>query len=228
MIGGKYKKMSENTQLTLENQSQEKRQDLVPQNDMDLPQLTTGGGFEDYVNSFKKLYNLAKVLSQSTIIPQTYQSKPDNVFIALEMAARMNVSPTFVMNNLYIVQGRPSWSGQACVAMIKGCGLYDNIEYVYVGEENSDEWGCYVQAFDKKLGKTIQGSTVTIKQAKDEGWYGKTGSKWKTLPHLMLTYRAAAFFARVHCPNILQGFLIADETTDIAKPEPEKIKISLD
>ena len=54
--------------------------------------------------------------------------------------------------------------------------------------------------------------------AKDEDWYGKNGSKWKTMPEQMLAYRAAAFFARVYIPNALMGVMVEGEAEDIATP----------
>ena len=50
--------------------------------------------------------------------------------------------------------------------------------------------------------------------AKDEGWYGKSGSKWQTMPELMLQYRAAAFFARTNCPEITMGMYTSEEYSD--------------
>ena len=50
--------------------------------------------------------------------------------------------------------------------------------------------------------------------AKDEGWYGKNGSKWKTMPELMLQYRAAAFFQRVYAPEISMGLITREEFDD--------------
>ena len=64
---------------------------------------------------------------------------------------------------------------------------------------------------------------VTIKMAKDEGWYSKKDkygnetSKWQTMPELMLAYRASAFFARVHISNSLMGCSVEGEAEDIAK-----------
>lgn len=55
--------------------------------------------------------------------------------------------------------------------------------------------------------------------AKEEGWYGKSGSKWKTMPEQMLAYRASAFFARVHIPNALMGIHVEGEVDDISRPE---------
>jgi hypothetical protein len=55
-----------------------------------------------------------------------------------------------------------------------------------------------------------------MEMAKAEGWIDKTGSKWKTMPELMLKYRAAAFFGRLYAPEIMMGLYSADEIVDIA------------
>ena len=60
---------------------------------------------------------------------------------------------------------------------------------------------------------------MTIEMAKKEGWYEKTGSKWKTMPEQMLAYRAAAFFARVYTPNSLMGVYVEGEAEDISKSD---------
>lgn len=181
-------------------------------------------------NQLNLLFKIAKAYAKSSMVPTTYQSNVDNCFIAVELAARMNVSCMFVMNNLYIVQGRPAWAGQACKALIDGCGKFINSEYIFVGVENSAEWGCFMQAVNKKTGKTIKGTTITWKMALDEGWVKKNGSKWKTFPEQMFKYRAAAFFARTECPEILMGYQTADEIEDIngARPEPEKVVLVMD
>ena len=49
---------------------------------------------------------------------------------------------------------------------------------------------------------------------KADGWHGKDGSKWKTMPEVMLKYRAAAFFARTECPEALMGVQTTDEIID--------------
>ena len=54
-----------------------------------------------------------------------------------------------------------------------------------------------------------------MQMAKAEGWLDKSGSKWKTMPQQMLQYRAASFFARVFCPDILMGVQTADEIRDV-------------
>jgi hypothetical protein len=56
--------------------------------------------------------------------------------------------------------------------------------------------------------------------AKAEGWYGKSGSKWQTMPELMLAYRASAFFTRIHAPQLLMGLQTREEVEDVTKREP--------
>ena len=166
---------------------------------------------------FANIIEFSNFLSNSTLVPPNYQRKPENCFIAIDMANRMNVPVMMVMQNLYVVQGKPSWSGTAVASMLRNCGQFEDVELVYVGTENTDNWGAYVTAKSKKTGKTLKGATVTIGIAKAEGWYNKTGSKWKTMPELMLCYRAYAWFGRQHAPEIMMGLQTNDEINDTTK-----------
>lgn len=174
-------------------------------------------------DSFDMALRGAMALSKSTIVPTTYQGKPENCFIAVNMANRMGVDPMVVMQNLYVVQGKPSWSGQACKMLIENCGRFKDIKHIYTGEKGKDSWGCYLQGIRISDGELVKGSEVTIDIAKKEGWYGKSGSKWQTMPEIMLAYRAAAWFARVNCPEALMGMSTAEENNDSVK---EKRKVA--
>lgn len=176
------------------------------------------------------LFKMAKFYSSSMIVPAAYQGSPENCFVACSIAARMGLEPVYVMQNLYVVQGKPSWSGQACMALIQGCGLFADVDFVSTGAApGTDEYGCYVKAIRKRDGKAVKGTTITIGMAKAEGWYDKNGSKWKTMPEQMLKYRAAAFFARTECPNVLMGFRVEGEIEDAQGPENQgKRTITLD
>lgn len=170
-------------------------------------------------DSFQEIYNIGKMFASSSLVPQAYQGKPMDCTIAVDMANRMGVSPMMVMQNLYVVRGKPSWSGQACTSMIMASGRFKNVRHVYTGERNTDSWGCYLEAQRVEGNEIVKGAEVTIKMAKDEEWYSKSGSKWKTMPELMLAYRASAFFARVHIPNALMGCAVEGEAEDTTKPE---------
>ena len=175
--------------------------------------------------NFKNIFDIGKMFASSQLVPQNYQGKAMDCTIAVDMANRMGVSPMMVMQNLYVVKGKPQWSGQACMSLIRGSGEFKNVRPVYTGEKNTDSWGCYIRAEDKVTGEVVKGTEVTIAVARAEGWYskpdkyGKETSKWQTMPEQMLAYRAAAFFARVYVPNSLMGVAVEGEVEDIAKPE---------
>ncbi|WP_312443275.1 hypothetical protein [Lacrimispora sp.] len=172
--------------------------------------------------SFQKIYDIGKMFASSSLVPAAYQGKAMDCTIAVDMANRMGLSPMMVMQNLYVVQGKPSWSGQACTSMIIASGKFKNVHHEYTGEKGTDSWGCYLEAERLEDHVIVKGAEVTIKMAKDEKWYEKNGSKWKTMPELMLAYRASAFFARVHIPNALMGCAVEGEADDIAKEKPQQ------
>jgi hypothetical protein len=205
---------------------------LVPQESTELiPQTAPTQNLLQNTKALAMINRLAERYADSSMVPATYKGNPNNCFIALELASRMDVSPVLVMQNLYIVQGKPSWAGQACKALIDGCGKFRDSEYVMTGNLADGTRGCYLQAVNVRTGKLIKGPEVTLKMAQDEGWSTKSGSKWKTMPELMLKYRAAAFFARTECPEALMGFQTADEVEDVygtTPPPQEKITIKLE
>ena len=78
-------------------------------------------------------------------------------------------------------------------------------------------------ATEKATGEILEGPTITLAMANAEGWASKTGSKWKTMPDLMLRYRAAAFFGRLYAPEIMMGMHSVEEIGDIQTEAPKVI-----
>lgn len=164
----------------------------------------------------KQAYKAAQYLASSDLVPeQTYKNKPQNCLVALDLANRMGLAPLLVMQNLYIVKGKPAWSGQFCITAVNSCGRFTPLEFVFTGESEEDA-GCYAKAVRIADGVTCTGTIVTMKMAKAEGWLDKSGSKWKTMGQQMLMYRAASFFARVYCPDILMGVQTVEEVKDVS------------
>ena len=161
---------------------------------------------------FNELFTKAQYLAKSDLVPDSYRNKPSNCMIALDTADRLGVSPLFVMEQLVIVRGKRSWSGQACSLLVNNYPKFKDVELVYVGKEGEDSWGAYVQAVRRDNGKTVKGTTVTMKMAKEEGWTSNT--KWRSMPSQMMGYRAYSFFARLHCADVLNGFMTEGEPED--------------
>lgn len=180
------------------------------------------------VKDFEMAQRMAVPLAQSDIVPDAYKNKIGNCIIAIDIANRMGLNPLMVMQNLYVVRGKPSWSGQACRALIDNDGRYKNSRPVYIGERGQDNWGCHLEAEDVRTGEIVKGPTVDILMAKREGWYSKKDkngnetSKWQSMPELMLAYRAASFFARVYCPSAMMGFQTVEEINDVENAKKSK------
>ena len=156
---------------------------------------------------------MAQALSQSTIVPKDYQGNQANAMVAIEIANRLQTSPLMVMQNLYVIQGRPSWSAQFLIASVNGSGKYDmELQYDEKADKDGKPFSC--QCWTTKDGRKVSGPVIDMEMAKAEGWYGKAGSKWKTMPQIMLRYRAASFFARMNCPELTLGFYTKEEVID--------------
>lgn len=172
-------------------------------------------------DGFELVQRMAKAFSSSTMVPKQYQGAAGiaNCIIALNMAQRIGSDPLMTMQNLYVVHGTPAWSAQFLIATFNACGRFSAIDYEWEGKPGSDEWGCRAVSIEEKTGRKLVGALVTIALAKAEGWHGKTGSKWKTMPEQMLRYRAAAWMVRAYAPEIAMGLHCADEIEDSYIPK---------
>ena len=204
--------------------------------------------------SFELMQRAAKLLSSSTLVPAAYRAWDEkkgenpnalaNCVVSLNMAQRMGADPLMVMQNLYIVEGRPSWSSQWIIAAINGCGRFSPLRFDLKDlgskevEYSVTEWvdrqrvnkkmkatvqnlECIAWAIEKETGARIDSPRVSVEMAVKEGWYGKNGSKWQTMPEVMLRYRTASFFGKLYAPELLMGLQSAEEVHDIIDLNPD-------
>ena len=232
--------------------------------------LSNNGVFQ--VTNFNEAINAASFLSGSSLVPADYRrwvpvknqygkamtnadgtpqlmenpNATSNCLIALNMANRMGYDPLMIMQNLYIIEGRPAWSSQFIIAAINACGKFDPLQFEIVNEgekeieyvnshwENGKKLSakatvklenltCIAWTTDKK-GNRLQSDKISMEMAVKEGWYQKNGSKWQTMAGQMLRYRAAAFFGRIYAPEILMGIYAADEIRDFVDVTPEPVQ----
>ena len=165
-----------------------------------------------------------------------------NCMIAIEAAHRIGASILMVMQNMNIIYGRPSWAAKFLTATVNSCGRYKSIQYKikslgsakgtiyteYVWNEQArkkmptqktfdqdiDNLECIAYTSEKDSEVILESIPVTIDMAIKEGWYTKDGSKWKTMPRLMLQYRAVSFWTNAHAPEISMGMKTTEEYLD--------------
>lgn len=230
--------------------SEVKNSALAPR-EAGMPAVTMGFGS---LQSFELMQCAAKLLSSSTLVPVAYRAwdekKGDNpnalanCVVSLNMAQRMGADPLMVMQNLYIVEGRPSWSSQWIIAAINGCGRFSplrfdmkdlgpkEVEYEVTKWVNRERvtnrhkatvqnLECIAWAIEKETGARIDSPRVSVEMAVKEGWYGKSGSKWQTMPEVMLRYRTASFFGKLYAPELLMGLQSVEEAQDVIDVQPD-------
>ncbi|WP_106828141.1 hypothetical protein [Parabacteroides pacaensis] len=205
------------------------------------------------IKQFEVTQRMAKMYSESTIVPDVYKGNVGNCAIALDMAMRMRVNPLMLMQNLDIIKGKPSFSSRFLIATVNISGRFTSLKFkkrilgkVGVVKYKDNVWDatikknrqvvkefdgsdldnieCVAYAKDLSTNEVLESDPVSVSLAVQEGWYTKDGSKWVTMPMLMLSYRAAAFWARIYCPEISMGFLTKEEMDDIQDAEYEEIK----
>ena len=168
-------------------------------------------------------YKQAQFYASSTIVPAEYQNNPSNCFIAIEMANRMGANPFQVMQSLNVIKGKPSWSSAFIIAAVNQSGRFKTpINYQMKGDWSKGDLECVAWAISKD-GTKCESIKVTQKMANAEGWVQKNGSKWQTMPELMIRYRAAAFFGRQYCPDLLLGLMTTEEQKDIIDADYEEV-----
>ena len=166
------------------------------------------------------LQRRAKMLAASTMIPKQYQNNVADCAVAVEMADRTGMSGMAVLQNLDVIHGKPSWSAKFIIGVINQSGRFTHLKYHFDGE--GDQFGCIAHAKYLDDGGVVKSPKVTLAMDKAEGWMTKSGSKWKTMPELMMSYRAASFFGRLHCADLLLGMgHSTEEEQDMEKVEIE-------
>lgn len=173
------------------------------------------------IQAFEDAQRMAKVFVSSPLVPEQFRGDLGSVLIAFNLANRTGADPLQVMQNLYIVKGKPAFSSSYLIACFNQCGKFSAIRYQFQGEKGTDEWGCKATTIEIATGELLEGTLVTIGMAKAEGWwskkdrYGKETSKWQTMPEQMMKYRSATFLIRTIAPEIALGFQTKEEIIDI-------------
>ena len=153
----------------------------------------------------------ADMLSKSNIVPKDFQNNPGNILVAVQWGMELGLQPMQAMQNIAVINGRPSLWGDAVIGLVRSSPLCE-----YVTEESFDDKAvCRV----KRRGEDEQVRVFTIDDAKKAGLIGKQGP-WTQYPKRMMQMRARSWALRDVFPDVLRGMPIAEEVMDI---EPKDV-----
>lgn len=139
--------------------------------------------------------------------------------IVLDLAQRMNIGALEVAQSIYIIHGKPSFETKFLVARLNSSGLLKGRLQTIISPDGNS---AHCEAIDAQTGQLLKGTTITMEMARREGWLSKNGSKWQTMPELMMKYRAQSFFINEFFPEVKYGLKTSDEAEDIVTFEPNE------
>ena len=189
--------------------------------------VVDSGEFATLMDSgrFAQAWRVAKLFSETALVPKQFQARPADCFVAVQMALRMEIDPMALMQAMYVVHGKPGLESKMVIALVNTRGPFRGpIQWRESGAIGQPGYECTAFAVHDKTGEECA-ATVTAAMVKAEQWDKNT--KWKTMPQLMYRYRSAAHLARLFCPEVIMGMVTAEELKDGAEV-PEPIKVTLE
>ena len=166
-------------------------------------QETTVDPFEP--NDWKGLLELATMISRTQFAPKDFMGKPEACAIAMMYGKQLGIGGLQAIQNIAVINGRPSLYGDAFWAII-----LSHPEFVDV-EEKDEDTKAYVKL--TRRGRTPKEVTFTQADAQKAGLWGKAGP-WTQYPKTMLLWRARTFAARALFPDALKGITSNYEAED--------------
>lgn len=170
--------------------------------------ITPAAKFDLMPTSFAEMMDMSDRLADSTMVPKDFMGKPGNCLVAIQWGMEIGLKPLQAMQNIAVINGRPSLWGDAVIALARNSAV---CEYI-IETQTATEATCRV----KRRGEPEQVRTFSMIDAKVAGLAGKQGP-WTQYPKRMMQMRARAFAIRDVFPDVLKGLPVAEEVLDLPR-----------
>lgn len=154
----------------------------------------------------------SKMIADSDICPKDFKGKEGNVLVAVQMGAELGIPPLQALQNIAVINGRPSVWGDALPALAR-----NHPKFVYIDEKFDDQTmtaTCKI----KRKGEPEQIFTFSKDDAIKANLWNKEGT-WQKYPKRMLKMRARAWAIRDVFSDALKGINVAEEVMDYDEPK---------
>lgn len=164
-----------------------------------------------------ELFAFCNAVASSGLAPKGMNT-PEKVLVAVQTGMEVGMTPMRALSSVVVINGVPSWKGDAARALIQESGKADGpIHVEYEGE--GDRYTCIV--WTRRYGEVVRGQ-FSVGDAKRAGLWGKSGP-WTQYPDRMLMYRALGFLGRDHFADVLFGLRVQEEQQDIPEPRAAEV-----
>ena len=159
--------------------------------------------------TFDQALTFSQYLADSDMVPKDYKGKPENCLVAMQWGADVGLPGLQALQNIAVINGRPSIWGDAAKALVLNHPSCDDIEEWIEGEGDNMTAVCIA----KRKGKRPVEQRFSVADAKKAQLWGKAGP-WQAYAKRMLQMRARGFALRDAFPDALRGLVLAEEAQD--------------
>ena len=138
----------------------------------------------------------AKLLADSSILPESYRQKPSNLLWAMELADALDVSLAQAITGITVIQGKPTMSAEMMRALVLRAG------HRFTVTEMTDK-AVTVTVARKEWPDDVQQFTFSMADAQHAGL--AKSATYQKHPKAMLLARATSMACRAVFPDVVSG-----------------------
>jgi hypothetical protein len=169
---------------------------------------TTNRGFAP--TTLTEAMTFSDMLANSSMVPRAYQGKPQDILVCVQWGMEMGLAPMQALQNIAVINGKPSVYGDALMALVQASPVCEDIEEFFEGEGTPNPVAVCVA---KRKGRKPVTARFSVEDAKRAGLWAKQGP-WTAYPKRMMQMRARGFALRDAFPDVLKGMITAEEAQD--------------
>lgn len=169
--------------------------------------LVKSASYSFQPTTFDELKQFCTIVADSELVPKDYRGKPGNVLVAIQMGADIGLAPMQAIQNIAVINGRPSLWGDAMLAV---CMPHCTVDETF--DDKTMTATCVITRNGNVYTRTFSKADAVL-----AGLWDKAGP-WKQYPKRMLQMRARGFGLRDTCADVLRGLQSAEEQQDIPAP----------
>ena len=169
---------------------------------------TTNKGFAP--TTLTEAMTFSDMLANSSMVPRAYQGKPQDILVCVQWGMEMGLAPMQALQNIAVINGKPSVYGDALMALVQASPVCEDIEEFFEHEGTTNPVAVCVA---KRKGRKPVTARFSVEDAKRAGLWAKQGP-WTAYPKRMMQMRARGFALRDAFPDVLKGMITAEEAQD--------------
>lgn len=172
-----------------------------------LASVKRNTGFDLQPTNVSEAMKLATMIANSQLAPKSFAGKPDDTLVAMMMGNELGLNPMQAIQNIAVINGRPSIWGDALLALVQNHPAYVSIE------ETFDDATMTASCTVVRRGGNPHTQRYSQEDAIKAGLWNKQGP-WQQHPKRMLQMRARGFALRNQFADALLGLITAEEARD--------------